>query len=143
MPELPVSEVLPGLLRALETSRSAVLVAPPGAGKTTLVPLALLGPLPSHADIRSTKHNLTGQFGLDPKLTDEREVCVFCHFPVVATDIQRSPSSQTVAEPPLWQQTVPQDHAYRLYDDLGRAGSGGPADAPESIRRSRCCRRGA
>ncbi len=42
LPELPVSEILPGLLRALETGGSAVLVAPPGAGKTTLVPLALL-----------------------------------------------------------------------------------------------------
>jgi len=39
---LPVLEALPGLLRALAERRAAVLVAPPGAGKTTLVPLALL-----------------------------------------------------------------------------------------------------
>lgn len=39
---LPVSEVLPQLRQALRTRNSAVLVAPPGAGKTTLVPLALL-----------------------------------------------------------------------------------------------------
>ena len=39
---LPVDEALPGLARALQTGRSAVLVAPPGAGKTTRVPLALL-----------------------------------------------------------------------------------------------------
>ena len=39
---LPVAEALPGLLAALENGGSAVLVAPPGAGKTTLVPLALL-----------------------------------------------------------------------------------------------------
>ena len=43
LPDLPVAEVLPALLRALETNGSAVLVAPPGAGKTTLVPLALRG----------------------------------------------------------------------------------------------------
>jgi ATP-dependent helicase HrpB len=40
---LPVDEALPGLRRALADGRSAVLVAPPGAGKTTRVPLALIG----------------------------------------------------------------------------------------------------
>jgi len=42
LPELPVSAVLPALSEALAERNSAVLVAPPGAGKTTLVPLALL-----------------------------------------------------------------------------------------------------
>ncbi|MDS1137426.1 ATP-dependent helicase HrpB [Nitratireductor indicus] len=42
LPHLPVTEVLPALQRALEERGKAVLVAPPGAGKTTLVPLALL-----------------------------------------------------------------------------------------------------
>ncbi|MEZ5809931.1 MAG: ATP-dependent helicase HrpB [Rhizobiaceae bacterium] len=42
LPELPVSAVLPALAAALGTAGSAVLVAPPGAGKTTIVPLALL-----------------------------------------------------------------------------------------------------
>jgi ATP-dependent helicase HrpB len=40
-PALPVEPVLPALSEALERSGSAVLQAPPGAGKTTLVPLAL------------------------------------------------------------------------------------------------------
>ena len=39
---LPVAEALPRLLCALARGSSAVLVAPPGAGKTTVVPLALL-----------------------------------------------------------------------------------------------------
>lgn len=39
---LPIDAVLPDLLAALARSRAAVLVAPPGAGKTTRVPLALL-----------------------------------------------------------------------------------------------------
>ena len=38
---LPVEEALPRLRDALRTGTSAVLEAPPGAGKTTLVPLAL------------------------------------------------------------------------------------------------------
>lgn len=42
LPDLPVTAALPALTRALAERSSAVLVAPPGAGKTTLVPLALL-----------------------------------------------------------------------------------------------------
>ncbi len=42
MPKLPIDDLLPDLQRALEASRNAVLQAPPGAGKTTRVPLALL-----------------------------------------------------------------------------------------------------
>ena len=38
----PITDALPELLQALKSSRRAVLQAPPGAGKTTLVPLALL-----------------------------------------------------------------------------------------------------
>ncbi len=40
--DLPVAEVIPELERALNDKGMAVLVAPPGAGKTTLVPLRLL-----------------------------------------------------------------------------------------------------
>ena len=42
LPALPVTEAIPTLLGTLAAGRNAVLVAPPGAGKTTLVPLALL-----------------------------------------------------------------------------------------------------
>lgn len=42
MDSLPVDEALPRLKAALEARNAAVLVAPPGAGKTTRVPLALL-----------------------------------------------------------------------------------------------------
>jgi ATP-dependent helicase HrpB len=40
--DLPIEAALPDLLAALERAPNAVLVAPPGAGKTTRVPLALL-----------------------------------------------------------------------------------------------------
>ena len=39
---LPVADAVPELRAALAGARAAVLEAPPGAGKTTLVPLALL-----------------------------------------------------------------------------------------------------
>jgi ATP-dependent helicase HrpB len=39
---LPIDEVLPALRRALSDGRNAVLEAPPGAGKSTVVPIALL-----------------------------------------------------------------------------------------------------
>ncbi|WP_423069154.1 ATP-dependent helicase HrpB [Devosia sp. CN2-171] len=42
LPPLPIDEALPGLKLALAAGPYAVLVAPPGAGKTTRVPLALL-----------------------------------------------------------------------------------------------------
>ncbi len=42
MTPLPIEESLPRLLSALEGARRVVLGAPPGAGKTTRVPLALL-----------------------------------------------------------------------------------------------------
>lgn len=42
LPTLPVTDALPALKSALDASQAVVLVAPPGAGKTTLVPLELL-----------------------------------------------------------------------------------------------------
>ncbi|AKJ98035.1 ATP-dependent helicase HrpB [Pseudomonas sp. WP18] len=42
MISLPIDEVLPALRQALASRHEAVLEAPPGAGKTTRVPLALL-----------------------------------------------------------------------------------------------------
>ncbi|MBC6606399.1 ATP-dependent helicase HrpB [Hymenobacter sp. BT188] len=42
LPDLPIRAALPELLSTLGSTNCAVLQAPPGAGKTTLVPLALL-----------------------------------------------------------------------------------------------------
>ncbi|MFW2336406.1 ATP-dependent helicase HrpB [Ilumatobacter sp.] len=42
LPDLPVVETIAPVAEALADARRAVLVAPPGAGKTTVVPIALL-----------------------------------------------------------------------------------------------------
>lgn len=43
MSDLPIHRVLPDLLAALQERESAVLIAPPGAGKTTAIAPALIG----------------------------------------------------------------------------------------------------
>jgi ATP-dependent helicase HrpB len=43
---LPIDNILPAVLREIRTSRSLVIEAPPGAGKTTRVPPALLNEFP-------------------------------------------------------------------------------------------------
>jgi len=42
MSRLPIEEILPEIHRALATGQNALLSAPPGSGKTTRIPLALL-----------------------------------------------------------------------------------------------------
>jgi ATP-dependent helicase HrpB len=42
LPALPILDALPNLKQALRDHPAAVLQAPPGAGKSTVVPLALL-----------------------------------------------------------------------------------------------------
>ena len=42
MHNLPINEVLPDIQQSLLSNQRLVLQAPPGAGKTTAVPLALL-----------------------------------------------------------------------------------------------------
>jgi ATP-dependent helicase HrpB len=46
---LPIDEVLPDLIAALDAAGRAVLQAPPGAGKTTGVPLRCCGGAPRAA----------------------------------------------------------------------------------------------
>jgi ATP-dependent helicase HrpB len=52
---LPVTEILPQLLAAMDTHPAVILRAPPGAGKTTIVPLALLESSSSSMEIKSNR----------------------------------------------------------------------------------------
>jgi len=47
--KLPIDDILPTLLESVHTHQSIILHAPPGAGKTTRVPLALLDIIPPEA----------------------------------------------------------------------------------------------
>jgi ATP-dependent helicase HrpB len=49
MTDLPITHILPNLLATLQTNPNTVLSAPPGAGKTTLVPLEMLKIIPPEA----------------------------------------------------------------------------------------------
>ncbi|MGO9596902.1 MAG: ATP-dependent helicase HrpB [Isosphaeraceae bacterium] len=60
MTPLPIDESLPEILAVLRKHRSLVLVAPPGAGKTTRLPPAIVG-----SDLLSTEHR--GVIVLEPR----------------------------------------------------------------------------
>ena len=72
-PRLPIDDVLPALRDALRGAGRAVLVAPPGAGKTTRVPLALRGEPwctgrivmlePRRLAARAAAHHMAGLLG--------------------------------------------------------------------------------
>jgi ATP-dependent RNA helicase HrpB len=57
-PPLPIDAALPELTAALAANNAAVLVAPPGAGKTTRVPLILAAEPWAQQESRSTTHIL-------------------------------------------------------------------------------------
>ena len=112
--DLPVEEVVDDLRRALADPGHAVLVAPPGAGKTTLVPLRLLDEpwlenrgvvmleprrLAARAAARRLAHHLDQQVGLTVgfRTRDERKVGPATRIEVVTEGIlvrrlQRDPS---------------------------------------------------
>jgi predicted CXXCH cytochrome family protein len=82
--------------------------------------LALLGsvlvaaPWGFAADIRGTPHNLTRA----REAVNAEEVCVFCHTPQIPVGPSLERSSG-VAQP-AWQPSLPGNHAFVMYDDIGR-----------------------
>ncbi len=69
MIELPVRDVIPDVIQALDTTGSCILEAPPGAGKTTLVPLALPGRIimlePRRLAARNAARRMAAMLGED------------------------------------------------------------------------------
>lgn len=83
------------------------------------------------ADIRSTPHNLTGKKD-DGSRLDEREVCVFCHTPTV--DVSGASGVGKIPEnAPHWQSHLPREHAFVIYDDIGRLGLGKDSVGSQSV----------
>lgn len=79
-----------------------------------LIATAMGWAFPAQADIRTTPHNLTKKRP-DGSLPDAREVCVFCHTPIIGG--QRSGTAM-----PRWQGSVEPAYVFTLYDDIGRLG---------------------
>ncbi|MGI4894559.1 MAG: ATP-dependent helicase HrpB [Janthinobacterium lividum] len=59
LPTLPVGAVVPELLQRLDEAGTVVLQAPPGTGKTTLVPLALAAHLPGRVVVAEPRRVAT------------------------------------------------------------------------------------
>ena len=71
---LPIDEVIPAIRESLVTHPRLVLEAPPGAGKTTRVPLALL----------------------DARLAELVELKFFCDFDFAEIAVMRGVNERTV-----------------------------------------------
>jgi predicted CXXCH cytochrome family protein len=91
-----------------------------GLGFRWIVVMLLASPL-AQADIRDTKHNLTGSpVDPDSRGRAEREICVFCHTPSLEDVGARDGAS---ARPwPKWQRSVEAAFSFELFDDIGRGG---------------------
>lgn len=89
--------------------------------------LSLLGSI-ALADVRETKHNLIKS---QDKSVDEKQVCVFCHTPII--EVGDIPLGKSSAAKPLWQKSLGVDFVYTIYDDIGRLGLGKPAVGSQSI----------
>lgn len=82
----------------------------------------------SVADVRETKHNLIRS---QDKNVDEKQVCVFCHTPII--EVGEIPEGKSAATKPLWQKSLGVDFVFTIYDDIGRLGLGKPAVGSQSI----------
>ncbi|MGV9597081.1 ATP-dependent RNA helicase [Streptosporangium sandarakinum] len=91
--DLPVRHVLPELLAALDERGVAVLAAPPGTGKTTLVPLALAG----LAEV-TRPAEITGRTGVT-ELTGATQVAGLAGESGPGRGRAREPGRVIVAEP--------------------------------------------
>lgn len=80
---------------------------------------------PVRADIRETPHSLVKSKPGAPK-TDGKEICVFCHTPVIS-------GGKAPDRPPQWQASIGKDFTFTIYDDIGRLGLDKPSVGSQSI----------
>lgn len=83
---------------------------------------------PVVADVRETMHNLIRS---KDKSVDEKQVCVFCHTPII--EIGSIPEGQQRTTAPLWQKSLGTDYIFTIFDDIGRLGLGKPSVGSQSI----------
>lgn len=82
-------------------------------------------------DIRSTKHNLSGNGSTEGKI-DERQICVFCHTPSIDVGERKDNAQESTAPTVGWQPSM-RDHTFVIYDDIGRRGLGSVSVGSQSI----------
>lgn len=86
-----------------------------------------------HADIRDTKHNLSGaarsavgEQSKEMRDSEVREICVFCHAPNAkeSLDDPGEGTNRAGAElvVPKWQKNVDMAYSFEMFDDIGRMG---------------------
>lgn len=90
-----------------------------------LTAAAVLCAQPALADIRNTAHSLVKKRP-DGSLPDAREVCIFCHTPIIG-------GQGTAAPTPRWQASVEPAYVYTMYDDIGSLGFDRVAVGSQSI----------
>lgn len=86
----------------------------------------------AHADIRDTKHNLSGGAPAVGEQSKEmrdkqvREICVFCHAPNAKEDLDDrgvgGARSSAEVVMPKWQKNVDMAYSFEMFDDIGRMG---------------------
>lgn len=82
----------------------------------------------ARADVRETRHNLIRS---KDKTVDDKDVCVFCHTPVI--DVANLPKGQAPSKAPAWQKSLDAGFSFVIYDDIGRLGLGKSSVGSQSI----------
>jgi len=81
-----------------------------GAAVFAAVGAALLLPSAANAQIASTKHNLSSSGVTGNNISNQSEICVFCHTPH---------GGDTSAAVPLWNRALAAPSTYKTYSDIG------------------------
>ncbi len=95
-----------------------------------LLALTLAPIMEATGDIRETPHNLIRS---KDKNVSEKQVCVFCHTPLIEPGELPLGGGGDMAMVPQWQQSIKAGFVFTIYDDIGRLGLGKPSVGSQSI----------